>query len=104
MHCMDNVLISYNFCKNYMLIELIISPSALSLSSVSINNIPVISLNLSGTVRVNFSISVCSNMSSLVIFTETLACEAPGVNKAVSLSEAKSTPPPTAPAMKGITD
>jgi len=80
--------------------ELIISPSALSPSLVFINNIPVTSLNLSGTVKVNFNISVCSSSSSLVIFSETLVCEVPGVNIAVSVSEVKSTPPPMAPAME----
>jgi len=33
------------------------------------------------------------------MFTETVACEAPGVNAAMSGSEVKSTPPPIAAAV-----
>jgi len=34
------------------------------------------------------------------MFNATLACEAPGVNTAMSGSESKSTPPPIAPSVK----
>jgi len=74
----------------------------MSLSPALTKNLPLILLNSSGIVKVNFNISVCSSNSSFVIFTETFTCVVPGVNKTVSGSEAKSTPSPIAPSVKGI--
>ena len=99
----------HNKCLNYGIIncvppELIISPSAMSLSPVLTNSLPLTLLNSSGTFKVNFNISFCSNMLSFVMFIETFTCEAPGVNTAISGSEAKSTPPPMAAAVKKSND
>jgi len=91
---------NYIIWSNYKPPELIIFPSAMSPSPVLTNNLPLTQLNSSGTVKLNFNISVCSGSSSFVMFKVTLTCEAPGVNTAMSGSEAKSTPPPIAPAVK----
>ena len=85
--------------SNYKPSELIISPSAILLSPVLTSNLPLTLLNSTGIVKLNFNISVCSSSPSFVMFTETVACEAPGVNAAMSGSEVKSTPPPIAAAV-----